>query len=140
MGLLPAAELASIQAALAQFSNADLVAIAKTGPPGPRGEVTADGPVLWTGSAPGYLAREDRDDVIDGRQVRRQVDTFTITDAAGAPLVEAIGPDWNGTVVEIVDRRSTPTSIRWRVADLVHNMNGLVDSVALELSDPVAAP
>src|SRR4051794_8027324 len=102
--LLPDRELQAMADTVNLTANARLVQIAPTGAPGPRGETTEGAPA-WTGSAPGFLSRED----IEGttvihdttRAIVTHVDTFVILDANQVPVTEIAGPAWQGTYVTI---------------------------------------
>lgn len=111
MSLLPARELAAMAGVVNLTANARLIAIAPTGAPDPRGNTTP-ATAAWTGSAPGFLAREDLEQVTGrgeaggvGRAVIAHIDTFVLLDANTVPITEVAGPRWKGTYVTIEDRR-----------------------------------
>jgi hypothetical protein len=141
--LIPTGDLAAMQAVLDDFSNARLLEIAPTGAPDLRGQ-TQPAAASWEGSALGYLARQQIAESAGreaagaaDRQIVRHIDVFTLPDAAGAPVSELAGPRWKGTYVTIEDRRLTPfVTTRYRVTDMVHQANGLLDAIVLELADP----
>jgi hypothetical protein len=146
MGLIPAGDLAAMRDVLGDLSNAALTKITGPGLPDRNGD-PAGGTDLWTGEAPGFLARVRRESVYSRgstiapviSEVPVRVDVFTITDGV-APLLEVAGPDWESSVVTIVDRRTaTPVTLVLRVTAMEHTANGLLDSVRLEL-DEVQAP
>jgi hypothetical protein len=133
VGLLSTADIAGMAATLGDLANAHLTKIETPGAPDTRGRATAL-TTAWAGSARGYLERRSREDLVTDRQAMVGTDTFTILDAEGAPIVEQAGPTWKGSVVTIADERSGGSIVtRWRVADVVHEAFGTLDSVTLAL-------
>jgi hypothetical protein len=119
---------------LGVFANADLTAIHGPGVPDGNGD-PAPGPLLWSGTARGYLTRTDRTVLSDGQQTRLKVDVFQLPAIAGAPILEAAGPDWTATTVTILDRRAqaTPVELTFRVAAMENRVTGtILDQVRLE--------
>lgn len=117
-------------------TNAALVEIRGAGEIDRSGDTTPDGPVLWAGTAAGYLKRKRRTVISGGQQVRDDIDVFTILDTAGAPVLEAAGPDWEAATI-VVDDQRTGTTIRKRftVDAMEHRAAGTIaDSVRCELS------
>src|SRR4051794_38699224 len=92
---------------LAGVSNARLREIHDTPAMDTSGRKTGQGALLWQGDVAGYLDREESTDMLGGPTSRNNafvagietvvdVDTFTILDAAGAPLLERPGSEWKG--------------------------------------------
>lgn len=134
---------------LAGVANCRLTEIHDTPAMDPSGRKTGAGALLWQGSVAGYLDREEATDLIGGPTSRNDVfvagvetvvdvDTFTILDAAGAPLLERPGSEWEGTTITIEDRRTNPsTTWTWRVRKMRHDAFGTLDSATFELEQPV---
>lgn len=114
--------------------NAVLLEVLGPGTPDRYGD-TGDGASVWTGRASGYLKRERRTGQSGGDQVNARRDVFFILDTAGAPVLEAAGPDWSATKVKIEDRRQSPPRIRtFTVNTMEHRQGGAMSSnVRLEL-------
>lgn len=130
---------------MSPLANAYLTKITAAGAPDRYGDPAA-GSDLWTGRAAGYLKRVHRTALSPGLQIAGtstsqqtmvKVDVFTILNTAGAPILEAAGPDWEATTVTIEDRRTaTPVTRTFRVTAMENRAAGtIVDSVRLELEE-----
>ncbi|HZP14702.1 MAG TPA: hypothetical protein VFA96_02680 [Nocardioides sp.] len=118
------------------FANATLQEIRGPSPIDGYGNPTGQGPVLWAGSANGYLKRARRQRKQSGEADRGLTDTFTILRTALAGALEVAGPAWEATTVVIADQR-TGTTIRRRfsVRGMENRAAGTIaDSVRLELT------
>jgi hypothetical protein len=118
-----------------EFANAVLTEIAAPGPLADNGDPGT--PVaVWTGRAPGYLKRSSKSILSAETNVKVPVDTFTILDSAGAPIVAEPGPDWEASTVVIEDRRTgVAVARRFTVNAAEHRAAGtIVDSLRLELN------
>lgn len=132
--VLPAPEASK---ASGPWGNAVLVMVSKPGDPDAYGDVTTDGVAMWVGQAAGYLKRETRHVIEDGRSVMVKRDVLWLTDTAGAPVVESPGARWQGSQVTVDDLRlSTPVRRVFTVAGMEHRAAGTaVDNVRLELAE-----
>jgi len=136
MGMLTAAEIASMKATLDLVANARLTEISGPGTTDRYGEQSAEGAAVWAGSVQGYLQRGRSMEARNGVQESIERDTFVILDAQAAPTESAIvtGGPAEASVVTIEDRRVTPSvELRFRVHALEHEAFGLLDHVRLEL-------
>lgn len=132
---------ASDPIAAGAFSNADLLQISGPGAPDRNGD-PGSGAVLWSGEAPGHLARVNSTEIVAGAQTPVRLDVFHIPVSAGAPVLEAAGPDWTATTVTLRDRRTptSPVTLTFRVDRMEHRAQGtILDHVRLELEHGVQA-
>lgn len=148
MGFLSDHDVASIASTLALVANAKLTEIFDTPVMDSSGRKTAAGPSLWLGSVPAYLDRAQSVDELGGPTSRNDVfaagvekivnvDTLTVLDAAGAPLLERPGTEWEGTTIRVEDDRTSPaTTWEFLVHKMTHDAFGTLDSVTFELSQP----
>lgn len=135
MGLISQGDLDAMAAVVIDTaSNATMIAITGAGEPDRNGDPGA-GASLWSGEAPGFLARVRHEELSAGQQVPVRVDTFTLLGDT-APVVEAAGPDWEATRVTIVDHRTaTPVTLTFTVVGMESTAHGLLDSVELTLDE-----
>lgn len=123
------------------LANATLLEIRAAGDLDEYGKPDADGAVLWSGTARGYLKRARRQRELgaasgDQRADRGLTDTFTILGTALAGALEQAGPAWEATTVLIEDQRSgTAVTRRFTVQGMENRAVGsIADSVKLELT------
>lgn len=148
MGFLNARDIQGLTATLGLVANAKLTQIFDTPTMDSSGRKTVTGPALWTGSVPAYLDREQTVDELGGPTSRNDVfaagmqtvvnvDTLTILDAAGAPLLERPGTEWEGTTIRVEDDRTAPATVwEFLVHKMSHDFAGTLDSITLELAQP----
>ncbi len=142
--MLSQGDLALMNDVLVGLSNAKLTTVETPGPLADNGDPGTPVPV-WTGEAQGFLAREDRDVLSAGVQVRVRTDTFLLFDREGVEVGLAIGSvqagaDWEATTVVISDERLTPPILRrWTISGMEHDVDGTLDCVKLILNGDVAA-
>jgi len=129
---------------VALLSNASLVEIATPGPLAANGDPGT--PVeAWSGSAPGFLERKDRNVLSNGIEVQRKVDTFILFDQAAddesIDLSDILGgADWTASTVVISDERVSPAvEVRFTVVGLEHEADGTMDHLLLTLDGGVPA-
>lgn len=139
MALLSAGDIALMNDSLDELSNATLVKIETPGAPDAYGEPGAP-TATWTGRADGFLERQDHQEVSGGEQVRIDVTTFLLFDAAGAPVTEVAGPNWSGSTVVIEDgRQAVVVTRRFSVIGMEHQQDNTLDSILLTLDNEAVA-
>lgn len=128
-------------------TNALLLAVEPAGPLDRHGRPTAAGAPTWTGSAPGFLERNER--LLEGSGAVSQSDPREISQRAhrlilfridGAPLSEISGPDTTAETIVLEDRRDAdaPVTHRWAIVGTEYNARGLPgDNIILTLDNPV---
>ena len=139
MTLLSAGDIALMHDTVIELANATLTKIESPGALAGNGDPGA--PVtVWTGTAAGFLQREDRDVLSDGIQVHVTADTFLLFDKAGAPAAAIVaGSDWQASTVVISDERTTPAVLRrFSVTGMEHEADGTLDHVLLTLNAAIA--
>jgi hypothetical protein len=125
---------------LVELANATLTKIERPGALGDNGDPGT--PIaVWTGAAPAFLERQDRDVLSGGVQVTVKMDTLIVFDKAGANVAAIIaGADWKATTVVVADERlPTPVTRRFTVTGLEHEANSTLDHVLLTLNADTAA-
>jgi hypothetical protein len=118
MNFLSPGEIQGLVNTLAGVSNARLREIRDTPAMDTSGRKTAQGALLWQGASglPRPRANRPTCSAARHRATTRSspaskpssTDTFTILDAAGAPLLERPGSEWEGTTITVEDFRTTP--------------------------------
>ncbi len=144
MSLLSPGDLALLNDTVTLLSNASLIAVETPGPLADNGDPGT--PVeAWTGTAPGFLERKDRNVLSAGVEVQVKADTFILFDQAGVEagitLSDVLaGADWTASTIVIADGRVTPAQpTRFSVVGMEHEADGTMDHILLTLDGGVAA-
>lgn len=135
MTLLDPSDISVMHDALTQLSNATLTKIETPGSLAGNGDPGT--PVtVWTGAAPGFLERDDKDVLSANVEVFEPATSFRLFDAAGAPAgVLRAGADSAAATVVIVDHRLSPSvTRRWTIVAMTHEQDNTLDSVLLTLN------
>ena len=135
MTLLDPGDITLMHDVVVQLSNATLTRIETPGPlqgNGDPGSLVS----AWTGSAQGFLQRQDEDILSGTAEVTVPRTTFRLFDRAGAPVaLLRSGADWTAATVVIQDHRLTPPMVRrWSVEAIEHEQDNTLDSVLLTLN------
>ncbi|HET6502109.1 MAG TPA: hypothetical protein VFG87_15240 [Amycolatopsis sp.] len=135
MSLIARGDIAGMHGTLTELANATLTQIEAPGPLAGNGDPGT--PVaVWTGAAPAFLERQNRDVLSGGAQVKVKMDTLILFDQAGADVAAIVaGADWEATTVVVSDNRlPTPVIRRFTVNGLEHQADGTLDHALLTLN------
>lgn len=139
VSLLSPGDIAGMHEALVELSNATLTAIEAPGTIGLNGDPSVGAP-MWTGAAPGFLLRAEKDILSGGVEVSEPVTTLRVFDEAGAAVAALrAGSDWTAATVVIADHRlGTVSTRRWTVIAMEHEADQTLNSVLLTLNADTA--
>jgi hypothetical protein len=130
-------------------TNSTLLAVEAHGALDRRGSPTGPGAALWTGSADGYLERNER--LLEGagmvsqndrREISQRAHRLILFRISGAPLNEIGGPDSTAETILLQDRRdpTSPATHRWTIVGTEYNARGMdADNIILTLDNPEIA-